>query len=638
MREPTQREADRNGSLVVRQRADDGRGERKEAERPGNDPSSGENVLHAVVIGVDHHDPGRGPDYRVIPTLSGAVSDALRVERYLRSDPFALPVAGVRTLISPSPFSEVPRPDAADLPTYANIVRELSDLRETASAGDQVLIHFSGHGVRVPSFTRVKGRSAWDEALVPCDAGSPDGGLLRDVVMYHWLARLADAGLYVTLLLDACFAGGATRDFSPTPGADDFHHAVRVRGLGERGGAWGPRESPSGSWEELYREAEASMPTRFRPGFRHFAGESGWFPQPPGCVLLAACRRTERAREQPWDADDSGGAFTRCVLDGFDSLGDEISYTTLLHAVRRRIHGLWRDQTPVLEGDGGLRVLGGGERLGDGDRTADLEGRLRVRCRVGIDASDEDGEVELRAVLASAAPSRVELVPDDAGRAELLLGTVAGPAIELRDPFGTPLVGVGEPIPLTEPDAARELGRRLEHLALYDRTLHLTHSSGSSRCRSLHLGLFEVERKEDWSDPAARRPLRADRVPAGLLVCLLLRNTSEWPLNAIVLDLRPEWSIECVHPPADEGEFAVLEPGSDHPVFLRTWLPDGSDEARSVLKVIASVDPITADRFVLPALEATGGSSRLRSTAPTEAPHPPGELWTTSRLELTVVR
>ena len=592
-------------------------------------------TLHALVIGVDRHDPSRGRDNLMIPDLAGAVADALRVERYLREGPRAVPRERIRTLISPSRFSRVPQPAPEDLPTYANVMQALSDLQETAERGDQILVHFSGHGMRVPSLEAVKGPRGWDEALVPCDAGS--GGVIRDVEMYHQLSRLAGAGVFVTVLLDACHGGGATRSFPCAPEARDGFEQERVRGLGERRGDWGPFESPCGPWDALYRAARASQREETRPGYRHFGSESGWFPQPQGCVLLAACREIELAREKAWGADGVSGAFTHSLLEGLRSLGEEVSYGALLGAVQRRIQSIWRSQTPILEGDGDLQFLGAGRRAKPA-ASPGLAKERRVLCRVGFDANPGQQPPELvhlsdllRSDAASAAASRVELVLDETGRAELCLGVVEGAAVEVRDPFGTPLPGVGAPVPLAAADAAPALAGRLEHLALFHRVRDLAPPSESPLRGALRLGLFRIETKDEWFDPSAREPVRGDRLPTGWLLCLLVRNTSEHPLNAVVLDLRPDWAIERVHPPEGDREAAVIEPGADQPVFLNTWLPDGVSEARSLLKVIASVAPITADGYVLPVLG--NGAKPVRSIATAS---PEGDLWTTAEMEITV--
>lgn len=561
---PTETDAEKNGSSVP-------------PECPGEE-GSGVGRLHALLIGVDHYEPRRAPDGLRIPDLAGAARDALLMERYLREGPLAVPAGRIRTLIAPGLFSGIAMPAAADLPTYANIVREIEALAERAEPGDQVLIQFSGHGVRVPSAEKnqqLKGRFGLDEALVPCDAASPFGGVLRDVEMYGLLSRLAATGAYVTLLFDACHSGGATRDASLLVGSEASEGLdggqVRTRGLGERRGLWGPVESAVARWDDLYaavervEREEQEAADAHRPGYRHFAGESGWFPQPPRCVLLAACRGLEVAREQPCGTDGVSGAFTHSVLESLEALGDGVSYATLYRTVQQRIHALWAAQTPILEGDGSLQFLGAGRRP-------------------------------------EAAP---------AGRAR--------------------------PAATKAPDA----GRRLAHLAFYDRLRDLGPPVDSPFQDALRLELFRLERKEDWHDTESRIPIRGDRVRTGELLCLLIQNLSEQPLNAIVLDLRSDRAVERVHPAVDEGELAVLEPGRDHPVFLGTWLPDGLDQAKSVLKVIASVEPISSAGFEMPVLDAAAGEDA--SSGGAGDPEGPAALldghhWTTAALELTVVR
>jgi len=595
--------------------------------------------LYAVVIGVDRHDPSWGGDCGRIHDLAGAVSDALRMTKYLREGPLGLPDDRLRTLLSPNLFSDVAQPAEEDLATHANIERALTDLVTKAARGDQVLIHFSGHGMRVPSHEELKGAGGWDEALVPCDVGSKDGGPLRDVELYHLLSRLSDAGLYVTLVLDACHSGSATRGAGFATRGEESEDTIRVRTLGTRSGQWGPDESPLGSWSDLYRAVRNSGSEDEGPAYRHFEGESHWFPQPKGCVLLAACRADELAREKSWGAAGVGGAFTHNLLEGLDSVGPEASYSTLLRSVRQRVQAIWRSQTPILEGDGALQFLGAG-RQGKAGLSPGVETRSRLQCRVGFDAGSRGAPPALADLLASGAGAapRVELLADESGRADLCLGLVEDAAVEVRDPFGTPIAGVGEPVRLDAPDAARTVAERLEHLALYRRVRELAPPTESPLRGVLRLALFQVERKEDWNDPAARQRVQASRVPTGLLLCMLVRNTGEQALNGIVLDLRSDWAVERVHPSKNEGEFALLEPGIDHPVFLRTWLPEEVSEATSVLKVIASVDPITAEGYVLPVLgngagplrSAGAGDAAVRPTAPE------GDLWTTQELELTV--
>ncbi len=563
MHVPTQSDAEKNGSSVSRPGDSPGGDSGAPEAPPPPGPSAAEPTtgtphgrpagashLHGLVIGVDHHDPGRGCDGRIIPDLAGAVSDALRMARYLREGPLAVPEERVRTLISPSPFSDLRRPAAADLPTYRNIVAAIEELAETAAPGDQVLIHFSGHGMRVPSAEPAKGRFGRDEALVPCDAGDPDGGVLRDVEMYRLLSRLSDAGLYVTLFLDACHAGGATRAFDGVLGGE-APGGVRVRGLGERGGMWGPPESLCGPWSDLYEAVEHAERAELEPGFRHFSGESGWFPQPERCVLLAACRGVEVASERRWEDFGPAGAFTRCALDRLAAEGRVITYASLVEGVRRRIDRLHLLQTPIIEGDGELQFLGAGRRQ------------------------------------ESQAP--------EAARADE------------------------------------------ERLAVYTGVRELAEPADSPLREALEMRLFELDRKEDWDNPILRRPVPGDRVRAGGLLCLVIHNTSDLPLNFVVFDVRPEGEVERVHPVEREGEYSVVDPGGDHPIFLRPFVPDGSSEIRSVLKVVASADHLVADHLALPPREAKVTASRVDANGSRPTPHLRDGRWTTAVRALSVV-
>lgn len=306
--------------------------------------------LRALLVGVDRHRPSRGPDGGMIPDLSGAVGDALRMRELLRQPPLDVPENRIRMLLSPGPLSELPEQAPEDLPTRRNLVRAIQALGEQAAPGEQVLIHFSGHGVRVPTRAPAhKGGRSLDESLVPRDAGAPDGGVLRDVELYCLLSELAANGLHVTLTLDCCHAGGALRSA----------FGARIRGLGERTGEWGRTASPVGEWSDLYARLERTQgaaPPAER--WRHVHAGSGWFPQPEGCVLLAACRSTERARELPFDGGDVAGALTHCLLEAIGDLGPRPTYRDLHRLLLARIHTRLAHQTPVLEGDGDLRFLG----------------------------------------------------------------------------------------------------------------------------------------------------------------------------------------------------------------------------------------------------------------------------------------
>ncbi len=80
-----------------------------------------------------------------------------------------LPNERITKLTSPNPPNDQ---SSGELPTYENLVKAFKDLTTTAHDGDQVYIHYSGHGGRSATmFEGIKGKNGLDESLVPCDIG-----------------------------------------------------------------------------------------------------------------------------------------------------------------------------------------------------------------------------------------------------------------------------------------------------------------------------------------------------------------------------------------------------------------------------------------------------------------------------------
>lgn len=510
----------------------------------------GEPALHALLVGVDRHWPRWAAGVGRIPDLLGSAADVERVEEFLQAPPLSVPVERIRKLVAGSDLSLAAggcgEAAPGELPTYRNLIREIESLGERAAAGDRVLIHFSGHGARLPTVvTGKKGPGASDECLVPCDAAAPrgeGGGFLRDVELHALLLRLAARGLQVTLILDCCHSGGVTREAPGITGG----LRNRVRGLGD---LWVPLEArtpgPLGGWEELaglWPGREGAVPPERR--VRHVAGTAGWFPQPDGCVLLAACRSTELARESLVGDGRWSGTLTHFLLQAVSELGPEPTYRRVHERLLAGIRSLFETQTPVLEGDP-ERIFLGGEAHGAGEAPA-----------------------------GSCAPSG--------------LGQASSPGA----PSG-PAGGTG-------------LDRR-EHLARYRAVVELAGpGEGSPLAGALRAELFALERIDDWLDPGARRPLSPDPVPTGTLLCLRIENRSHLDLNVAVLDLQPDGGIARVHPRRGEGDYSTIEAGGELPVFLQACLPEGLDRGRDLLKILAATGPLDVTPLELPALEGWG--------------------------------
>ncbi len=104
-------------------------------------------------------------------------------------------------------------------PTAARIRAAMADLLGRIAPGDTVLLHLSGHGVRLP---RPPGTSrpeadGWDEAFLPVDVLPWDAAqqrlpnALRDDDIGDWFDALVDAGARVWAIFDTCHAAGMAR-------------------------------------------------------------------------------------------------------------------------------------------------------------------------------------------------------------------------------------------------------------------------------------------------------------------------------------------------------------------------------------------------------------------------------------------
>src|SRR5215212_1733831 len=104
--------------------------------------------FHALLIGINHYLPNELPDGLYYKSLLGCVQDVYRVEAFLRRD-LGIPPEKITRLTSSTPVdgAEPPEPPS-QWPTYGNIVNAFNRLANVAQPGDQVFIHYSGHGGR----------------------------------------------------------------------------------------------------------------------------------------------------------------------------------------------------------------------------------------------------------------------------------------------------------------------------------------------------------------------------------------------------------------------------------------------------------------------------------------------------------
>jgi hypothetical protein len=303
--------------------------------------------LHALLIGVDCYMPNKLPGGCYYPSLGGCVRDIRHVESFLQSRLGVKPER-ILKLTASLGGGKKPSEPPAQWPTYENMVASFKRLIEAAKAGDQVYIHYSGHGGRTQTaFADLKGKGELDEALVPTDIGNSEARYLRDIELAYLLQAMVEKKLVVTLVLDSCHSGGATRGIGKaTPRTmvrSEFVYDTTVR----------PTDSAVASMSEL-----AAVWRKIAGSTRAAKPAGGWLAEPRDYTLLAACRANESAYEDCFSGSEKNGALTYWLLDSLRCARPGISYKMLHDRILAKIRSWMVEQTPQLQGDGDRSVFG----------------------------------------------------------------------------------------------------------------------------------------------------------------------------------------------------------------------------------------------------------------------------------------
>lgn len=307
--------------------------------------TNGTSNRYALLIGIDCYLPNRLLEGGYYPSLNGCVRDISLVEDFLKQK-IGLIEENILKLTSTNDNSGKP-PELKDKwPTYENMVAAFGKITDLAQPKDQVYIHYAGHGGRTKTLIpQLKGKDGLDETLVPIDIGNSEARYLRDIEISHLLKKMVDKELIVTVVLDSCHSGGATRG---------RNLKSAVRGLGIVDTTPRPTESLVASHEKLAATWQ-SLASRTQ---RNVNSGSGWLPEAKGYVLLAACRDSESAHEDIFEGNEANGALTYWMLKSLRDIGPGITYKMLHDRVIANVHSLYENQTPVLEGDGNRIVFG----------------------------------------------------------------------------------------------------------------------------------------------------------------------------------------------------------------------------------------------------------------------------------------
>jgi len=316
--------------------------------------------LRALLIGIDCYLPNILPGGGSYRNLQGCVRDILQVEHFLRDD-LGLSPDRILKLTASRGDADEPAEPREQWPTYDNMAAAFRRLAELTQPGEQAYIHYSGHGGRaVTAHPELKGACGRDEALVPTDIGDEGTQYLRDVELHYLIKSMVDKGILVTVVLDSCHAGSATRNL------------IKVQALSRGGAVARTAVDTTGRAADLVDTTIRTAPSAVAPAAelaeawrasaagatRNLKQGAGWLLEPRGYVLLAACRPSEYAYEFPFDGQNSSGALTYWLLGALRQHAADLTYQRLYDLILAKVHGQFEGQTPMLQGQADRVVFG----------------------------------------------------------------------------------------------------------------------------------------------------------------------------------------------------------------------------------------------------------------------------------------
>ncbi|KAL9242163.1 hypothetical protein vseg_016189 [Gypsophila vaccaria] len=139
----------------------------------------------AVLIGINY--PGTKAE------LKGCINDVKRMHKCLLQT-YGFEERNITVLIDTD--------RSYTQPTGRNIRRALQELVRAAEPGDELFVHYSGHGTRLPAETGDVDDTGFDECIVPCDMN-----LITDEDFKELVCQVYD-GCRITIVSDSCHSGG----------------------------------------------------------------------------------------------------------------------------------------------------------------------------------------------------------------------------------------------------------------------------------------------------------------------------------------------------------------------------------------------------------------------------------------------
>ena len=256
---------------------------------------------YALFVGIETYQQSG------INALPGCANDAELIRRAL-TEKFGFPAENIEIVLNSQA-------------TFAGIEAAFRRVIERAQSGDVVTFYYSGHGTQVPDDNGDEADGV-DEALCPTDISraNPDSWL-RDDTLAAWLAQLRTDK--VTVILDSCFSGTATR-------SEGEPLRAKFADFGFR---------PTQPTKAIFFEKEA------------------------GNHVLLSAGTADQISYMLREADGKGSVFTAFLYDALVGVAADATYDFVMNQVAHSVQAYvaqyfgGREQTPQLEGNGDAPVF-----------------------------------------------------------------------------------------------------------------------------------------------------------------------------------------------------------------------------------------------------------------------------------------
>ena len=243
--------------------------------------------------------------------LRGCINDIVDMENFIASKNKVYQKDNIRTLTD-------------SRATKKGILSALNWLLLGASAGDQILFHYSGHGAQIPSRSPSIEKDGLDEIICPYDFNGEDAAetAISDKEFAKIFAKIPQ-GVHFVWISDSCHSEDLSRKHKMVESNDDLKD-TRFRRF---------------NYKDSTQQAEAIAPI----------ASLGSAPIPLHGALLSGCASHQLSADA-YINNRFNGAFTHYLIKNLSLYGEDASMQEIVKYVNIDLMENDYDQNPQSEG------------------------------------------------------------------------------------------------------------------------------------------------------------------------------------------------------------------------------------------------------------------------------------------------